>query len=94
MTSPNASSPVERVPHRSRSSRHGWPGSTPLRRRSSCLVAALHSLLFTMTGEDGTPAIVVEGHDVAEDSDGLHGELFGEDGWLARFSKYGAPPVA
>lgn len=59
-----------------------------------CLVAALHSLLFAMTGEDGAPAIVVEGRNVADDSDGLHGELFGEGGWLARFSKYGAPPMA
>lgn len=59
-----------------------------------CLVAALHSLLFSMTGDEDAPGIVVEGRNVAEDSDGLHGELFGEDGWLAKFSKYGPPPPA
>jgi hypothetical protein len=35
-------------------------------------------------------AVVVDGQDVADQSDGLHGELYGDSGWLARYSKHGS----
>lgn len=31
--------------------------------------------------------VIVDDHNVAATSDGLHGELFGERGWYARFSQ-------
>ncbi|HKB40580.1 MAG TPA: hypothetical protein VKD72_29410 [Gemmataceae bacterium] len=34
-------------------------------------------------------AVVVDGCDIAEQSDGLSGELYGETGWLARYRKHG-----
>jgi hypothetical protein len=37
-------------------------------------------------------AVFVDGQNVAEQSDRLAGELFGEQGWLIRHSKHGEPP--
>jgi hypothetical protein len=61
-----------------------------------CVQAAvdsgLHDFLFALGEEyDRGQGIVVlvTGHNVAEQSDGLHGELFGDDGWLVRHSKHG-----
>ena len=34
---------------------------------------------------------MVDGKPVAELSDGLHGEIFGDEGWIVRFSKHPAP---
>ncbi len=64
-----------------------------------CVIAAvdggLHDFLFAL-GEQhdagGTIAIVVGGHDIPAQSDGLHGEPYGDDGWFARFSKHGPHP--
>jgi hypothetical protein len=64
-----------------------------------CVIAAvdsgLHDLLFAL-GEQhdagGTIAVVVDGRDIAAQSDGLHAEPYGEDGWFARFSKHGPHP--
>src|ERR1043166_6962204 len=36
----------------------------------------------------GAVRVLVDGHEVAKLSDGLHGEIFGAEGWIARFSKY------
>ena len=52
---------------------------------------AVHDFLFAL-GEASDFDTGVElrcaGVNVAEISDGLQGELFGADGWVARFSKY------
>ena len=56
------------------------------------LVAGLHRFLFAL-GEahdiDQGITVLVDGADIAEQSDGLQGEIFGDDGWLAKYSKYG-----
>lgn len=55
----------------------------------------LHDFLFALQENfetDNTIGIVVDGKPIAEDSDGLHGELFSEKGWKATFSKHGEPP--
>lgn len=56
--------------------------------------SSIHDFLFALqgAGERGDVVVIVEGENVALKSDGLHGELFGEDGWQARFSKFGEPP--
>jgi hypothetical protein len=59
-----------------------------------CVIAAvddgLHNFLFALgvahDFEEGI-AVVVDGCNIAEHSDGLQGELFGEDGWFAKYSK-------
>jgi hypothetical protein len=75
-------------------------GLTPEQRDVArrCVIAALdhglHSFLFALSeGESpgGGATVTVAGCDVAEQSDGLHGELFGDDGWFAKFSRYERP---
>eukprot|EP00456_Euglypha_rotunda_P062006 TRINITY_DN51_c3_g3_i1.p1 TRINITY_DN51_c3_g3~~TRINITY_DN51_c3_g3_i1.p1 ORF type:complete len:169 (+),score=22.40 TRINITY_DN51_c3_g3_i1:905-1411(+) len=64
-----------------------------------CVIEAvdggLHDFLFAL-GEEydsgGAIAVVVDGQNVAAQSDGLHGEPYTEDGWFGRFSKHGVPP--
>jgi hypothetical protein len=45
-----------------------------------------------MTFKEGI-ALLVDGKNLVELSDGLHGESLGADGWNARFSKYGEEKV-
>jgi len=59
------------------------------------LDSAIHDFLFALQEQndsDGRVAVLVDGSRIAEASDGLHGELFTEDGWFARYSKHGEPP--
>ena len=52
---------------------------------------AIHDFLFALdenSGADAAVALRCDGVNAAEVSDGLHGELYREDGWVARFSKY------
>jgi hypothetical protein len=55
----------------------------------------LHDFLFAL-GEEydsgGRIAVLVDGQNVAAQSDGLHGEPYSDEGWFARFSKHGAHP--
>jgi hypothetical protein len=61
----------------------------------SSVDSAIHDFLFAIQKahdlEQGTRVVVAETN-VAAVSDGLHGEPFGEDGWQARFSKFGQAP--
>ena len=57
--------------------------------------SAIHDFLFALQEQadcDGRIAVTVHGENVAKTSDGLHGELFSEDGWRARHSAHGEPP--
>lgn len=58
------------------------------------LDSGIHDFLFALQessdNKDGIE-IIVNGKNIAELSDGLQGELFTEDGWFAKFSKYGEP---
>lgn len=63
-----------------------------------CVIRAIdtgiHDFLFALSEEHdagGRIAVVVDGKDVASQSDGLHGEPFTEEGWYSKFSKHGAP---
>ena len=55
------------------------------------LANAMHDLLLAIHEENnlGTGLKVeVDGKNIADLSDGLHGEIFHEEGWIHRFSKY------
>ena len=57
------------------------------------ITAGMHDLLFALQEEsdaNGSFKFLVDGQEVAKLSDGLHGELFGDTGWIVRFSKYGS----
>jgi hypothetical protein len=52
----------------------------------------LHDFLFRLqeaTDFDNDVQVVALGQNVVPLSDGLHGELFGHNGWRARFSEFG-----
>ncbi|MGV3756891.1 MAG: DUF6547 family protein [Verrucomicrobiota bacterium] len=54
-------------------------------------VTGMHDLLFAIqeASDAGSEIkIVVDGKEVAKLSDGLHGEIFGDSGWIAAHSKY------
>lgn len=57
----------------------------------AALDAGIHGFLFALVeGHDRhrEMTVIVDGQDVVAQSDGLHGELWARDGWIARFSKY------
>jgi hypothetical protein len=57
----------------------------------ACVDRGVHDFLVAVDeihGAGGGIRIVVDGKDIAELSDGLHGEPYGEVGWLAKFSKH------
>ncbi len=60
----------------------------------SAVDSAIHDFLFKLQEvadfEDDIQ-VLVDGKNVVRLSDGIHGELFGEDGWQARYSKFGKP---
>jgi len=63
----------------------------------SCIDTGLHDLLFALVESHDTDDgidVVVDGTNVAEASDGLHGEQFTDDGWIARFGTYDENGVA
>ncbi|KGE18398.1 hypothetical protein [Paenibacillus wynnii] len=52
----------------------------------------IHDFLFKLQEQadfDNDIEIKVQGIDIIQASDGLHRELFTEDGWFANYSKYG-----
>jgi hypothetical protein len=55
------------------------------------LGTGLHQFLFALgEAHDFKQGItvIVDGVDIVEQSDGLHGESFGPDGWMAKYSKH------
>ena len=56
------------------------------------LDSGLHDLLFSLqeaTDNEEGIEVLVNGSNIASQSDGLQGELFTEDGWLYKYSLYG-----
>lgn len=61
----------------------------------SSIDAAVHDFLFAIqeANDDGEGVQVhVRGAKPASRTDGLHGEIFTNDGWFARYSAFGEPP--
>jgi hypothetical protein len=57
----------------------------------ACLDCGIHDFLFSLVEAHDFKrgiAITVDGKNIAELSDGLHGEAYGEDGWVAKFGKH------
>lgn len=55
---------------------------------------AIHDFLFALQERaefDNDIQIVVDGENVAELSDGIHGEAYSDEGWYAKYSDYGEP---
>ena len=54
---------------------------------SKSVEKCIHKMLF-MLEEHNDMKLLYEQEDITEISDGLTGELYSEDGWIKRFSKY------
>ncbi len=57
----------------------------------STIDSAIHDFLFALQEQadfDNTIQIFVNGNNIVEMSDGIHGESFSKEGWNAKFSKY------
>lgn len=55
------------------------------------ITTGMHGFLFAVQEDsdaDGSIRLEVDGVEIAKTSDGLHGEIFTEDGWIERFSQY------
>jgi hypothetical protein len=55
------------------------------------ITTGMHDLLFALQEEadaSGSIQVLVDGEEVAKLSDGLQGEIFGNEGWIAHYSKY------
>jgi hypothetical protein len=55
------------------------------------IISGMHDLLFALQGEadsEGSIRLLVDNLEVAKSSDGMHGEIFGDEGWIAKFSEY------
>jgi hypothetical protein len=60
---------------------------------NQALLTATHDFLFALQeSHDSDPKIeiTVDGANLAASSDGLQGELFGDNGWITRFSQFDA----
>jgi len=51
------------------------------------MLSSTHDFLFSVQNDDDLKVFLDE-FNVAEISDGLHGELFGNEGWIRKFSYY------
>lgn len=57
-----------------------------------CLDVGIHDFLYALQENhylEKDIQVMVNDENIADLSDGLNGELFTEDGWFAKFSKYG-----
>ncbi len=55
------------------------------------LECVMHDFLFAIQESDNLDTglkVYMDNKNVAELSDGLHGEIFGEEGWIHRFSRH------
>ncbi len=53
---------------------------------------AIHDFLFALQEQaDHDICIVVEGENITELSDDIHGEAYSDEGWYATYSKFGEP---
>ena len=72
------------------------PAQSALVRRTvrASVDAGVHAFLFALQEamDAGVVELRVKGKNVAQLTDGLHGELFTSKGWQARFSDFGESP--
>ena len=56
---------------------------------TECIDTGIHDFLFALEEENEEIKVTVNGHDIANESDGLSGEIYTEDGWFEKYSEYG-----
>ncbi len=56
-----------------------------------CIDSAIHDFLFALQEKadfENDIQIMVDGQNIVELSDGIHGEAYSDEGWYAKYSKY------
>ncbi|HHF3271722.1 TPA: hypothetical protein ACPJ2V_004491, partial [Vibrio diabolicus] len=56
---------------------------------ASCVDTGIHDFLYTLGEKQDELSVSINGKDIVKESDGINGELFSDDGWFAKYSKYG-----
>lgn len=56
---------------------------------TECIDCGVHDLLFAIEEETEDISVHIDGTNIADESDGLNGEIFTEDGWFAKHSEHG-----
>ncbi|HCM1609722.1 DUF6547 family protein [Vibrio sp. TRT 21S02] len=56
---------------------------------TSCVDTGIHDFLYTLGEKQDELSVSINGKNIVKESDGLNGELFSDDGWFAKYSKYG-----
>ncbi|MGF1689578.1 hypothetical protein L4C36_23500 [Photobacterium japonica] len=54
-----------------------------------CIDTGIHDFLFAVDELQDEMPVSVNAEEIAKESDGLQGEIFTDDGWFAKYSKYG-----
>lgn len=54
-----------------------------------CVDTGIHGFLYALDEKQDELSVLINGKDIVKESDGLNGELFSDDGWFAKYSKYG-----
>lgn len=60
---------------------------------TNAIDGAMHDFLFALQEQadfDNDIQIMVDGKDIVELSDGIHGEAYSDDGWFAKYSRHGS----
>jgi len=56
---------------------------------TECIDAGIHDFLFAIAESEDELPILVNGDKITEESDGLQGEIYTEDGWFEKYSSHG-----
>ncbi|HHF2878686.1 TPA: hypothetical protein ACPJZX_004504 [Vibrio diabolicus] len=56
---------------------------------TNCVDTGIHDFLYSIEVVQDELSVSVNGEEIVKQSDGLNGEIFTEDGWFAKYSRYG-----
>lgn len=55
---------------------------------TECVDTGIHDFLFALEEAQDELTVLVNGEDIVNESDGIQGEIFTEDGWFEKFSEH------
>ncbi len=55
---------------------------------TNCVDSGIHDFLVAIEEKREGVSVQINGRNIAQDSDGLNGEIFTEDGWFEKFSQH------
>ncbi len=55
---------------------------------TECVDTGIHDFLFALDESQDELTVLVNGDDIVNESDGIQGEIFNDDGWFEKFSEH------